>query len=60
MESMHFLNIIFAYLPGGKLSGPGKSHFLCFPAEIFELSFNPQYISFPNIFLILDNSEIGQ
>ena len=40
MESLHFLNIIFVQLPGGKSSDPNEFIFFSdFPAEIFEFSF---------------------
>ena len=42
MESLHFLNIIFAYFPGEKLTGPSESDFSYFPAEIVEYSFHPR------------------
>ena len=43
MESLDFLSIIFAQLPGGKSTGPGEFNFLkYFPAEIFEFGLNPR------------------
>ena len=42
MKFLHFLNIIFAELPGGKSDGPGESIFFIFPTGIVQFNFNPR------------------